>query len=93
MFKDVKYAKDLSFAQLKERKDVFQKFVPILTTEQGSCSLNIEHEIELTTDQPVFRKQYLLPFELLKAIETEVKSMLEMGGIEPLCSPFSTPVV
>ena len=92
-FEDVKYSDELSASQLSELKGVFSKYTPILTTEPGSCLLDIEHEISLTTDKPVYRKQYPLPFDSLKAVEEEVQSMLKMGVIEPSRSAFSAPVV
>ena len=53
----------------------------------------LEHEIKVTTDIPLRQKPYPIPFSHLPMVEKEIKSMLEMGVIEPSSSPYSSPIV
>ena len=53
----------------------------------------IEHKIDTTTDKPVQVKYRRIPIHLLKACETEVAQLLEMGIIEPSESDYSSPAI
>ena len=92
-YKDINYADTLSNRQKVEMQAVFQEFTPILTTNPGGCTLDIVHNVNLTTDIPVFRKQYPLPFSAQETIKKEIDYMLELDVIEPSSSSFSAPVV
>ena len=52
----------LSEVQLGELKAVFQAHADILTTRSGAFSGNLMLEIPLTSDVPIRRKIYNLPF-------------------------------
>ena len=89
---DVKVNPDLSEIQKKEVREILNDFRDVLTDIPGETSL-IEHDIDLTSDQPVRTKQYPLPFSMTETIKAETKKMLDMGIIEPSKSPYMSPVV
>ena len=60
----VQFDAALSEVQLGELKAVFQAHADILTTRPGMFSGNLMLEIPLTSDVPIRRKMYSLPFIL-----------------------------
>jgi hypothetical protein len=83
----------LSVKKLSEIKEVFQSAASILTADPGVFLGKLDHEIRVLHNQPVFKKQYPLPFASKEIHEREVQSMLKLGVIEPSSSPYSAPVV
>ena len=83
----------LSEVQLDELKAVFQAHADILTTRPGVFSGNLMLEIPLTSDVPIRRKMYNLPFSSKEVVEKEIQVMLDLEIIEPSKSPYSSPVV
>ena len=72
---------------------IFDKVLPLWNANPGSFKGKIVHSIPLTTDVPVHRKQYPLPFASIEILEMEVRDMIELGVIEPSQSPYCAPVV
>ena len=91
-FADVKINPDLSEIQIEEVRNLLKDFTDVLTDVPGETNL-IEHEIKLTSDQPIRTKQYQLPFSMTETIKGETKKMLDMGIIEKSSSPYMSPVV
>ena len=89
----VQFDAALSEVQLDELKAVFQAHADILTTRPGVFSGNLMLEIPLTSDVPVRRKMYNLPFSSKEVVEKEIQVMLDLEIIEPSKSPYSSPVV
>ena len=54
---------------------------------------NLMLEIPLTSDVPIRRKMYNLPFSSKEVVEKEIQVMLDLEIIEPSKSPYSSPVV
>ena len=52
-----------------------------------------EHGISLTTEKPVRRKPYPVPYSKVGDIETEVRKMMKLGVIEPSRSPYCSPLM
>lgn len=90
---DIHYSEELSETKRVEMSDVFSKHATILTASPGCCSLKIEHDIKTMSEEPVFRRQYPLPFSSQETIKEEVQCMLDLGVIEPSQSAYSAPVV
>ncbi|KAL8590497.1 hypothetical protein ACOMHN_010933 [Nucella lapillus] len=90
---DVVIDANLTCTQKKELRDVFSSCSSIMTTDPGSFSGNLEHEIRLRQSEPVFKKQYPLPFASREVLQKEVRSMIQLGVIEPSFSPYCAPVV
>ena len=89
----VQFDAALSEVQLDELKAVFQAHVDILTTRPGVFSGNLMLEIPLTSDVPIRRKMYNLPFSSKEVVEKEIQVMLDLEIIESSKSPYSSPVV
>ena len=89
----VQFDAALSEVQLDELKAVFQAHADILTTRPGVFSGNLMLEIPLTSDVPIRRKMYNLPFSSEEVVEKEIQVMLDLEIIEPSKSPYSSPVV
>lgn len=89
----IQYGPQLDPQKRKELESVFNDFKHILTDKPGQIKLDIEHEIKQTTDATVRTKPYPLPFSARKTVEKEVKSMIDLGVIEPSQSSYSSPVV
>lgn len=52
----------------------------------------VSHKVEMTSDQPIFRKQYRIPHSHQEAIEKHVRELLACGIIEQCSSPYNTPI-
>ena len=89
----VQFDDALSEVQLDELKAVFQTHADILTTRPGVFSGNLMLEIPLTSDVPIRRKMYNLPFSSKEVVEKEIQVMLDLEIIEPSKSPYSSPVL
>ena len=89
----VQFDAALSEVQLDELKAVFRAHADILTTRPGVFSGNLMLEIPLTSDVPIRRKMYNLPFSSKEVVEKEIQVMLDLEIIEPSKSPYSSPVV
>jgi predicted aspartyl protease len=53
----------------------------------------VEHEIRLLDDKPVFKKSYRLSPKELEVLRTQVKELVDLGLIKPSRSPFGAPVL
>lgn len=49
--------------------------------------------IELTTNKPIYKKPYNIPFHLRAMLQKQLQELLAAGVIEPAASPFSAPIV
>ena len=90
---DVKFDPNLTQERKQQILSLFQEFQHILTTIPGTFSGDLMHSVPLTSNVPVRKKPYDLPFASKQIVEDEIKYMLELGIIEPAISPYSSPVV
>lgn len=70
---------------LSEYSDIFSD-VPKITDV-------IQHTIKTTTDEPIYKKPYQIPYALKSQVKNEVDRMLQAGIVEPSDSPYAAPVV
>ena len=89
---DVTISDRLTDDQQKETKCLLAEFKDVLTDVPGRTNL-IEHEIKLTSAEPIRTRNYPIPLKLHDAINKEVTDMLEMKVIEHSNSPYSSPIV
>ncbi|KAJ8050432.1 hypothetical protein HOLleu_03637 [Holothuria leucospilota] len=89
---DVVTNPNLSDTQTLELNQTLRQYQDILTDLPGRTTLG-QHEIQLTSDDPVHQKPYPLPFALRQTIKREIDFMLDLGVIEPSNSPYSSPIV
>ena len=66
----------------------------VLTSLPGRTEL-LEHDIKLSTTEPIRSKGYHIPYKTREIIimESEIDEMIELGLIEPSISPYSSPIV
>ena len=89
---DVQINPELNQEQQKQLKGLVSEFPDVLTDLPGRTNV-IEHEIKLVSDDPVRSRPYAVPHALRDTIKTEIDSMLKMGIIEPVESPYASPIV
>ena len=65
---DIKINPDLSDQQKKELLDLVSEFADVITDIPGHTNL-IEHDIKLTSNEPVRPKPYTVPFALHENIK------------------------
>ena len=91
-YKDVKTGDKLNDRQLGQIKQILKEFDDVLSDLPGRTDV-IEHDVELTTSEPIRSKGYKIPFKTKEIIQTEVQTMLDLGVIERSKSPYSSPIV
>ncbi|XP_060605940.1 uncharacterized protein K02A2.6-like [Ruditapes philippinarum] len=91
-YKDVQVNPDLQTDCKTQIATLLKKFSDVLTDIPGNTSL-VQHDIKLTTSEPVRTKGYPIPFHSQQIVKEEVDKMLELGVIEPSNAPFSSPIV
>ncbi len=89
---DVKVNPDLTPEQKKDVQNLLEEFSDIFTTLPG-CTNLVQHEIKLTTDEPIRAKSYPLPYSMRDVIDQEIDQMLKMDVIRPSKSPYAAPPV
>jgi len=81
----------LTTEQTEQMRGLLEEFQDVLSSKPGITNIG-EHDIKITTDVPIRSKQYPIPFALKQIVIDEVKSMLDLGVIEPseseYCSNF-----
>ncbi|XP_047480167.1 uncharacterized protein LOC125032798 [Penaeus chinensis] len=83
---------DLSVRQKDAVSVLISEFPDVFTDKPGHTK-SIEHVINLETTNPVCKKPYPIPYNLIDVFNKEVDKMLELGIIEPSVSPYCSPVV
>ena len=53
----------------------------------------IEHELKLTSEDPVLSRPYVVPYNVRESLKKDINAMLDMGIIRKSKSPFAFPVV
>ena len=91
-YRDVSISDELTDEQKKEVKELLAKYPDVLTSIPGKTEL-LEHDIKLSTAEPVRSKGYPLPYKTREIMESEIDEMIELGVIEPSISPYSSPIV
>ena len=89
---DVQDCNDLSPEKKAEIQELLKEFSDVFSDVQGTTNI-VEHEIKLTSSQPVRSKQYPVPYSLNKDIKEEIENMIKLDIIEPCNSPYASPVV
>lgn len=89
---DVQVNEELDGEKKHELRLVLNSYSDIFTDIPGTTDI-VEHEIVLTSNQPVRSKPYPVPYALQQDIKKEVEIMLRMGIIEPCNSSYASPVV
>ncbi|XP_062615055.1 uncharacterized protein LOC134276789 [Saccostrea cucullata] len=91
-FKDVKVNHSLSSDQLENINDVLHEFQEVLTDLPGRTNV-IQHEVHLTTKEPIRNRPYQIPYAVRSAVREEIQHMIDMDIIEPSESPYASSIV
>ena len=91
-YNDVSVSDALTSEQRAEVEALIEQYPDVLTSVPGRTDL-IQHDIKLSTSEPIRSKGYQVPFKTRDVMDSEIKEMLELGIIEKSVSPYSSPVV
>ena len=73
-------------------KDLTRRYPDVFTDMPGETNV-IQHRVKLTDDTPIRCKTYPLLYAMREELRNEVDSMLEMGVVRPLTSPYTSLIV
>ena len=90
--KDVKIGQHLTIKEQEEVKDFVKEFEHRFTPDPGTTDI-IQHEVKLTSEQPIYSKPYRLPFHTNQELKKVIKEMLDLGIIRKSNSAYASPVV
>lgn len=91
-YQDVEVSPELSRESKQEIGELVREFSDVFTDIPGTTHL-VEHDIQLSTTEPLRIKGYPIPFHSQPVVKEEVEKMLELGVIEPSNAPFASPIV
>ena len=91
-YNDVSVSVSLTSEQRAEVEALIEQYPDVLTSVPGRTDL-IQHDIKLSTSEPIRSKGYPVPFKARDVMDSEIKEMLELDVIEKSVSPYSSPVV
>ena len=93
-YDDVSVSDALTSEQRAEVKALIEQYPDVLTSTSvpGRTDL-IQHDIKLSTSEPIRSKGYPVPFKARDVMDSEIKEILDLGVIEKSVSPYSSPVV
>lgn len=89
---DVQLGEQLNSEQTNETNRVLKKYEEIFSDKPGNSTV-IEHEIKLTTSDPIRSKAYKLPFTVRESLKSDIEDMLKLGVIRKSSSPYASPIV
>ncbi|XP_062589077.1 uncharacterized protein LOC134250727 [Saccostrea cucullata] len=89
---NVEISSELSEEQKRQLKRLVEEFENVFTDVPKKTSY-IQHTIKTTTEEPIQKKPYSIPYALQEKVKAEIKQMKEMGIIEETESPYSAPIV
>ncbi|XP_040065165.2 uncharacterized protein LOC115318365 [Ixodes scapularis] len=89
---DVVINPKLSQKQKKDLADAIGEFEDIFSDVPGRTNA-LQCKLRLMTEEPVFVRQYPLPFAIQDEVEEEVEEMLRLGIIERSTSAYNAPII
>ncbi len=84
---DVVLGEQLSEEQRVRLEDLIDRYEHIFTDLPGDSNLT-EHQIELTSEEPVRSKPYVIPYNVRESLKEDIQAMLQMGVIRESKSPL-----
>lgn len=90
--KDVETSPELSFRQKEDLKQLLKEYGYIFSDIPGRTNL-VEHEIVVTSKEPIRLKSYPTLYHLQKEIDKELETTLRNGIIERSESAYPAPLV
>lgn len=89
---DVNINPELTEKQRGELLQLLQQYPDVLTDIPGDTNL-AEHDIKLTSTEPVRSRPYPVPHAMRETVKEEIRKMLDMGIIYRVDSPYASPIV
>ena len=89
---DVTISEQLSLEQQQQLKELLGEYTDIFSDVPQVTDI-IQHTVKTTTEEPIYKKPYPVPYALRDQVKEEVDKMLKAGIIEPSNSPYAAPVV
>ena len=90
----VKINKGLTVEQEKKVKELINKFTDVFSKDSEDIGEStFVHKIDLTTETPVKKRHYRIPYTQKSIVEEEIRKMLKMDVIQKSNSPYGAPVV
>jgi hypothetical protein len=83
----------------KKMEDLLDRYSNILSCHKTDCrpiyldEKQVEVDIELTTDKPIFIKPYPIAEKMIKVLDSKIDEMLEKGEIVEIESPYNVPIL
>ena len=74
-YRDVSILYELTDKQRKEVRELLAKYADVLTSIPGKTEL-LEHDIKLSTAEPVTSKGYPIPYKTREIMESEIDEMI-----------------
>ncbi|XP_064470233.1 uncharacterized protein LOC135384984 [Ornithodoros turicata] len=90
--KDVVISSEICAEERREIELLLDQYGTVFSDVPGKTDL-VQCRLQMTTDRPIYVKQYPLPYALRESVQEEVERMLQMGVIEPSESAYNSPVV
>lgn len=91
-YQEVEINPALTEEQRKQARQLLYEFKDIFTDVPQVTNLG-EHDIKLTSDDPIRGKVYPVPYVMKVTLEKELESMLNMGITEPSTAAYASPLV
>lgn len=82
----------LSESQRDDLREIVRDFEPVFSDRPGKTTL-IEHDIQLSSEQPVRSKPYRVSPRQKEIMEAEIRRMCELGVIVPGESDYTSPLI
>ncbi len=89
---EVTFGGQLNENQRDQAERLVGRFAALFTDKPGSTNI-VEHEIKLTSDEPIRSKPYTIPFSVRESLKSDIKDMLDMRIIRESKSSYASPVV
>ncbi|CAB4032356.1 Hypothetical predicted protein [Paramuricea clavata] len=89
---DVVLGERLTEEQRVQLDELIDRYEHIFTDVPGNSNLT-EHQIEVTSEEPIRSKQYAVPCNVRESLKEDIQAMLQMGVIRESKSTYASPVV
>ncbi|CAB4015681.1 Hypothetical predicted protein [Paramuricea clavata] len=89
---DVVLGEQLTEEQRVQLEELIDRYEHIFTDVPGDSNLT-EHQIEVTSEEPIRSKPYAIPYNVRESLKEDIQAMLQMGVIRESKSPYASPVV
>ena len=89
---DVTLGKQLNDEQKIQLQELIKRHEHIFPDMPGDANV-IEHEVKLTSDEPMRSKAYVIPYNVRESLKGDVQAMLNMCVIRESKSPYASPLV